>query len=78
MLVGTVPEKKKYVEGKIFPGADFGNKKNSVSGLWFVDSWFSTKQRWRYDVGAMMSMEDTALKSVAPRMSCAVLAAAAW
>jgi hypothetical protein len=29
-------------------------------------------------VGAMMSMEDTALKSVAPRMSCAVLAAAAW
>jgi hypothetical protein len=26
MLVGTVPEKKKYVEGKIFPGADFGNK----------------------------------------------------
>jgi hypothetical protein len=27
MLVGTVPEKKKKVEGKIFPGADFGNKK---------------------------------------------------
>jgi hypothetical protein len=26
MLVGTVPEKKKCVEGKIFPGADFGNK----------------------------------------------------
>jgi hypothetical protein len=29
-------------------------------------------------VGAVMSMEDTALKTVAPRMSCAVLAAAAW
>jgi hypothetical protein len=29
-------------------------------------------------VGAMMSREDTALKSVAPRMLCAVLAAAAW
>jgi hypothetical protein len=28
MLVGAVPEKKKYVEGKKrFPGADFGNKK---------------------------------------------------
>jgi hypothetical protein len=31
MLVGTVPEKKKYVEGKIFPGADFGNKKKKFS-----------------------------------------------
>jgi len=29
-------------------------------------------------VGAMMSRGDTALKSVTPRMSCAVLAAATW
>jgi hypothetical protein len=74
MLVGTVPEKKKYVEGKIFPGADFGNKKK-IQYLGY-GSWTVGFQQ--NSVGAMMSMEDTALKSVAPRMSCAVLAAAAW
>ena len=74
MLVGTVPEKKKYVEGKRFPGADFGNKKKfSISGY---GSWTVVFQQ--NSVGAVMSMEDTALKRVAPRMSCAVLAAAAW
>ena len=71
MLVGTVPEKKKYVEGKRFP-ADL--EKNSVFELWFVDGcFFNKKQHGRCDV-----KEDTALKRVAPRMSCAVLAAAAW
>jgi hypothetical protein len=76
MLVGTVPEKgKNMYKKKKFPGADFEiKKKNSVfGGLWFVDSLFSQNS-----VGAMMSREDTTLKSVAPRMSCAVLAAAAW
>jgi hypothetical protein len=74
MLVGTVPEKRKNMWKKKFPGADFEIKKNSVfGGLWFVDSLFSQNS-----VGAMMSREDTTLKSVAPRMSCAVLAAAAW
>ena len=73
MLVGTVPEKKKYVEGKIFPGADFGNK-NKFSIRVMVRG----QLVFNKSVGAMMSMEDTALKSVAPRMSCAVLAAAAW
>jgi hypothetical protein len=73
MLVGTVPEKKKYVEGKRFPGADFGNKKKFSSGY---GSWTVVFQQ--NSVGAVMSMEDTALKRVAPRMSCAVLAAAAW
>lgn len=60
---------------KKFPGADFEIlKKNSVfGGLWFVDVCFSQNS-----VGVMMSREDTTLKSVAPRMSCAVLAAAAW
>ena len=76
MLVGTVPEKKKYVEGKIFPGADFGNKKNSVFGLWFVDSWFSTKQRWRYDVHGGHGAEKRCAAHVmrGPR-SCSVVSA---
>ena len=30
------------------------------------------------NVGAVVFMEDTAVRNVAPRMSCAVLAAAAW
>ena len=73
MLVGTVPEKKKYVEGKRFPGADFGNKKKFSIRVMVRGRLFFNKTAL-----AVMSMEDTALKTVAPRMSCAVLAAAAW
>ena len=66
---------------------NFGNKKNSVFGLWFVDTCFNKTALARWLVccpGAasaepeQVSMEDTAVKNVAPRMSCAVLAAAAW
>jgi hypothetical protein len=61
-------------EKKKFPGADFGIKKKiSIRGVMVRGQLFSQNS-----VGAMMSREDTTLKSVAPRMSCAVLAAAAW
>jgi len=76
MLVGTVPEKRKNMwKKKKFPGADFEIKKKiQYSGGY--GSWtFCFSQN---SVGVMMSREDTTLKSVAPRMSCAVLAAAAW
>jgi hypothetical protein len=48
-------------------------KKISIRGVMVRGQLFSQNS-----VGAMMSREDTTLKSVAPRMSCAVLAAAAW
>ena len=58
---------------------NFGNKKIQYSGY---GSWtlVSTKQRWRWGVPEVhvVSMEDTSVRNVAPRMSCAVLAAAAW
>jgi hypothetical protein len=77
MLVGTVPEKrrKKNMWKKKFPGADFEIKKKFSSRGVMVRGQFVCSQN---SVGAMMSREDTTLKSVAPRMSCAVLAAAAW
>jgi hypothetical protein len=79
MLVGTVPEKKNMEK------EERRKKKGSRSGLWKLKkiqysggygSWTVVFQQ--NSVGAMMSREDTALKSVAPRMLCAVLAAAAW
>jgi hypothetical protein len=76
MLVGTVPEKKKNVKKKI-PGADFEIKKNSgFGGLWFVDSLFFTKQRWRYDVQGGHDAEKRCAAHVmrGPR-SCSVVSA---
>jgi hypothetical protein len=76
MLVGTVPEKrkKKYVEKKNFRERTLKLKKIQYSGGY--GSWIVCFSQ--NSVGVMMSREDTTLKSVAPRMSCAVLAAAAW
>jgi hypothetical protein len=78
MLVGTVPEKKnmeKEERKKKVRGADF--KKNSVfGGLWFVDSCFSTRQRWRYDVQGGHGAEKRCAAHVmrGPR-SCSVVSA---
>ena len=72
-----MPKKKKFM--RLVPKnwdwsfTNFGNKKNSVFGLWFVDKFFQQNS-----VSAVVSVEGTAVKDVAPRMSCAVLAAAAW
>jgi hypothetical protein len=82
MLVGTVPEKKKCVAGKIcrrkkdFQERTLEIKTNSVFGLWFVDSWFSTKQRWRYDVHGGHGAEKRCAAHVmrGPR-SCSVVSA---
>jgi hypothetical protein len=76
MLVAPFLKKKRYVEGKRFPGADFGNKKNSVFGLWFVDGCFSTKQRWRCDVHGGHGAENGCAAHVmrGPR-SCSVVSA---
>jgi hypothetical protein len=79
MLVGTVPEKrkKKYVEKKNFRERTLKLKKNSVfGGLWFVDSLFFTKQRWRYDVqGGHDAEKRCAAHVMRGSRSCSVVSA---
>jgi hypothetical protein len=81
MLVGTVPEKKKWrrkTEKKKFEERTLEIKKKSsvFGGLWFVDSCFSTKQRWRYDVQGGHGAEKRCAAHVmrGPR-SCSVVSA---
>jgi hypothetical protein len=81
MLVGTVPEKKIWRRKKEkIKGSRSGLwklKKSSVfGGLWFVDSCFSTKQRWRYDVQGGHGAEKRCAAHVmrGPR-SCSVVSA---